>query len=142
MFKTKKDWAIAMANGREFGDAHGWIYKFSEEKVFRNSPFIVLRHGNWESIDSRWCHFDEVEEIFGNMPNLAVDTKVLVKETDSDTWEHHHFKEWNAQGEMVCHNGGKTSFTAGNKKPYWWRLWKVADGPHKGKSNVTSGEGK
>ncbi len=136
MFKTKKDWAIAMANGREFGDARGWIYKFSEEAVFRNSPFIVLRHGTWEPIDSRWCHFDEVEEIFGNMPNLAVDTNVLVKDKLGKEWSTRHFMKWDGQ-RIVCFANGDSSFTEKDKGGRHWEYYKVVSGAHKGKSNVT-----
>ncbi len=133
----QKDWAIAMANGREFGDARGWIYKFSEEAVFRNSPFIVLRHGTWEPIDSRWCHFDEVEEIFGNMPNLAVNTNVMVKDEPlaEHEWIPAHFKKWN-KGKIICFAERATSFSVYDNREYSWDCWKVDDGAHKGKSNV------
>ncbi len=136
MFKNRKDWAIAMANGREFSDNDGWVYKFDESGEFKHSPFRVLRHGTWEEIRRYWCCFDEVKEIFGNMPNLEVDTNVLVKDKLGKEWSTRHFMKWDGQ-RMVCFANGDSSFTEKDKGGRHWNYYKVVGGAHKGKSNVT-----
>ncbi len=77
-----------------------------------------------------------------HLPDLAVDTKVFVKEAGSDEWEKRHFKKWAHDCTMHCYRGGTSSFTAGasaDDAEYnfngWWRLWKVADGRFKGETN-------
>ncbi len=77
---------------------------------------------------------------FSTVPELKMDTKVFVKDAGSHKWQARHFKKWYKKGIMVCHPGGTSSFTKGGGEGCRWRLWKVADGVHRGETNLQIGE--
>ncbi len=67
-------------------------------------------------------------------PELAIDTKVFVRDNAGQSWMPRHFMKWNEQG-IVCFAHGDTSFSAHDKDGSFWKYWKVAGGKFKGETN-------
>lgn len=59
--------------------------------------------------------------------NVAVDTKVLVKDEGDDEWNKAYFSH--KQGRYHCYRDGKTSFTS-RGECYAWDYCKLADREH------------
>ncbi len=75
------------------------------------------------------------------MLNLAIDTKILVKEFRSDKWQRYHFKQWGHRTSAICFESGKTSFSStGGTIDTRWVFWKIAEGKYKGINNLIGGE--
>ncbi len=148
MFKNEGEYADAMRNGRVFNNG-GWICKFDQD-VLRDSdeysPFVCMSvdisegyTNMWAAMGKAWIVNDEIFEIFKDNPELEVDTKVFVKHSKDASWAPRHFMKWSGVGDIVTFCNGDTSFTQNpNEKHGWsWDYWKIAEGEHKGKTNVT-----
>ncbi len=59
------------------------------------------------------------------LPNLAVDTKVVVWNNIDGIRHKRYFAKFNNAGNIVCFPCGATSFTAGLGKREHWRYYKV-----------------
>ncbi len=134
MFKNEREMAIGLASiNKDFEDSKGCIYKFVTDSKGR-SPFQVFtEEGKWEAIDTHWGRFAELK--ISGLPNLPIDAKIFVKESESHGWKPRHFKKWNKQGDIICHRDTSTSFTEIDGSEYVWKFWKIDGGVHKGKTN-------
>ncbi len=149
MFKTEKEYGQAMLNGRVF-DTNGNITKFDPDADISGyseyetggeySPFVCKRKNRdyWEFMDELWYERQGIKEVFSQLPNLKVDTKVFVRNTTEKPWNSAHFKKWDDNGNMICFGESGTSFTVGNDSlidSNSWKYWLVNDGEFKNRSN-------
>ncbi len=138
MFDSEREWAIAMLYEREFADLDGCRYKFFGDNDRPGSPFKILVHGEWESMQNSWSEYNKVFEVFKDQPNLDIGAKVLVTNNHRGEWKHAHFSSYGSNNTMIC------SKKSDNKEYQYqyhslWRYWKVLEGKHKGKSNIKIG---
>ena len=60
------------------------------------------------------------------LPDLTLDTAVLVWEVNGEKKLRRHFRKFNRQGRIVCFADGKTSYTIGKGMRMSWRYWELA----------------
>ncbi len=141
MFKNEKEMALGLASSDcRYTDNDGNIYKCVDEVdiVLGSSPFRVYRNGEWEEINSFWGRFSQLKKA-PILPDLPVDTKVLVREFEINKWVPRHFSKWNGNS-IVCFANGDTSFTKSPDSDTEWNYWKIAEGKHKDETNETGRE--
>lgn len=58
------------------------------------------------------------------LPDLKVDDKVMVRNSDEDLWKRRHFSHFDHNGRVVCFDAGCTSWSADDYVAPWnhWRL--------------------
>ncbi len=105
MFETEKEYAQAMLNGRVF-DINGNICKFDPDADVNGyseygtegeySPFVCKRKHRdyWEFMDELWYERQGIKEVFPDLPNLKVNTKVLVRDDPHAPFVERFFKEF------------------------------------------------
>ncbi len=148
MFRSEERFGLAMMKGRVFNNG-GWICKFDPKVLLGGkiySPFVCTNEDaiDWEPMNATWRHRKGMFEVFGEvdgmkterLPELEVDTKVFVKEIKSNNWVPRHFMEWGYRGRVLCYANGDTSFSETDKDGTDWKFWKIAEGVHKGKTNI------
>jgi len=89
---------------------------------------FMLDGRRWESSKNPTLFWDEIKfEIPKKpLPNLKVDTKVIVWESGEYILkEKRHFKEFNNKGKIVCFINGYTSWTSRNTEE--WEYWELAE---------------
>jgi len=59
------------------------------------------------------------------LPNLEVDTKVIVWDFEGDLKKRRYFKEFNKDGKITCFISGATSLTANGTIK--WKYWELAE---------------
>jgi len=57
------------------------------------------------------------------LPDLAMDTPVLVRLCNNKNWRKRHFYEWGKEGKCVAWDGGGTSWSANTYST--WTEWKL-----------------
>lgn len=72
-----------------------------------------------------WQEFEVPEKAFQKpLPDLAVDTPILVRDRENDSWFRKHFSHFE-NGRVVCFSRGKTSFTT--SQTIYWKYWKLPE---------------
>lgn len=71
---------------------------------------------------------NSIEKTVHALPELEIDTQVLVKQVKDEYWTTRHFRKWSKAGNMLCFDDGRTSFTAIEDRYSAWKYWKVIDG--------------
>jgi len=59
------------------------------------------------------------------LPDLTLDTAVLVWDVNGEKKLRRHFRKFNKQGRIVCFADGKTSYTIGKGMRMSWRYWEL-----------------
>ena len=59
-------------------------------------------------------------------PDLKVDDRILVRDSNSGYWIPRHFSHWNGN-LCMCFDGGKTSWSENGCGVYPWEHWKLPD---------------
>ncbi len=98
MFETVTEFADAMRSGRIF-DIKGLICKFDPDAIDVASkdiysPFVCKNKGKWLAMDNAWRDREDMVEVFPDLPNLKVNTKVLVRDDPHAPFVERFFKEF------------------------------------------------
>lgn len=117
--KEKSDHVYAYQSKPEIGSA-----RWEAEQYISLSPevFDIPDLGEWK---------DSLHEILPDgtlrkyvpLPELPVDTKVLVRDTDECPWKRRHFAEFGEDGRIRCWGDGATSFSSESVTN--WEQWKL-----------------
>lgn len=73
-----------------------------------------------------WLEQEYVEPVV-DWSNVAVDTKVYVRDSDSEPWKPRYFAKFE-DGKIYTWNDGRSSFTASEpESTLWWKQGKLAE---------------
>jgi len=61
------------------------------------------------------------------LPDLAIDTKVLVWDLEGVVMYKRYFKKFNNDGKIVCFEDGKTSWSSPKNKEVSWSYWELSE---------------
>ena len=61
------------------------------------------------------------------LPDLKIDTPILVKDEEDTEWSKRYFAGWSEKGKIMCWANGKTSWTADTDYPIIWDEWKLPE---------------
>ena len=95
---------------------------------FRDKVISFTRGGKrWACSKNPTLFWDKIEfEIPKKpLPNLKVDTRVLVWDSKEETKKKRYFKEFSKDGKIICFVRGATSWTASNAVE--WEYWEIAE---------------
>ena len=89
------------------------------------------------TIDGRIYNKDKYPALFWNeiafvvpdkpLPDLEVDTKVIVWNIEGYEKRKRYFKKFDENGKIVCFNDGTTSWSNANNKENSWNYWELAE---------------
>jgi len=113
------------------------------EVNLRNSKYYQVRcffaNDNTRSFSASG-HYSESEklpELFLNefeipdeaykqpLPDLEIDTKVLVRANPGHRWAHRYFKKFDSRGFLVAFREGATSWSSEGSVEIAWEYWKL-----------------
>lgn len=103
------------------------IYVNFKSKIDNGNFIINYTNNGEESPDvNQSLFFDEIKFKVPKrpLPQLEVDTKVLVRNSTSDRWEKKYFSNFDEDGNMCCFYDGSTSWSG--KGTSNWKYWKLA----------------
>lgn len=108
-------------------DKKGKIYKCNEFKC-ENCIFSRDESDGSDCYEKtkEWSEQEYVEPPV-DWSKVPVDTKVFVRDSDSDTWKHRYFAKFE-DGKIYTWNDGRSSFTSFEPgATLWWNQGKLAE---------------
>jgi len=78
MFNSKKEFALALLNGRKFRDPGGFFIYFDNESL--GNPFRVKINGKNQGLDGIWGSASEVKEVYSEETKREKE-KIMIKVT-------------------------------------------------------------
>ena len=130
MFKNAK------IGDRLYSMEDGW--GVLEDITDRDHPLTIQFDSRSESftLEGRRCAGSKNPTIFWDkiefkipkkrqLPNLKVDTKVIVWDTEGEPKKRRYFKEFNKDGKITCFVKGATSWATSNTVE--WKYWELVE---------------
>ena len=94
--------------------------------------FHDIQDVNWKQSLRKINHETGDLEVIIDLPDLKVDTKVIVRPCYGGKSYARYFSHFE-DGKMYCFKDGATSWSNGNNKPTEWKYWFI---PETGESNI------
>ena len=133
----------AKVGDRVFSVRRGWG---TIERVEPNCPFELI-YGCvtdaddcvfWFTVNGKEGRSDLLPSVFWGepkfeiperpIPELEVDTKVLVRMSEDDPWVNRYFHSFDEEGKLCTWAGGSTKYSAANPNYFIsWNFWKLYD---------------
>lgn len=121
-----------------------WIARDKTGRVFAYTTKPEIERGGWETKDYQGLSAaslafpdlgpweESLHEILPDgtlkkyVPELPVDTKMLVRDYDYQPWLKRHFAKFDKDGRVWCWGGGTTSYSG--EVHTRWHQWKLYEG--------------
>lgn len=83
-------------------------------------------HGMCNKRRYEWLYAEYVEPKV-DWSKVQIDTKILVRDRETEPWVRGHFAGVNEDGRVLAFEDGKSSWTGEGLAPIWWKYAKLAE---------------
>ena len=106
-----------------------YIHDYPIEVIFPDSEYVTYSIEGKELLDdiNPSIYWDELRIIPPKkpLPDLPVDTKVLVWDEGGNSKIRAHFHSFSEDGRIVTYSNGSSSFTGDSRVKCLWRNWEL-----------------
>ena len=121
VWDIRRGWGKVVSN--EWSDPYHILVEFNN---FRSATFNIEGKQLVEDTNPT-LYWDEFRIIPPKkpLPDLDIDTKVLVWDDEDDTKTRAHFHSFNEEGYIVTYSNGRSSYTGTDKVKSPWDNWEL-----------------